>query len=92
MGGKCSKCGRKRRLSFDCKVPQNDGHARKMSSAKRIRYYWNHFRAGNLDLLCIYCNSSKATRDKEYLRKKKIEVDFVCRTSILMLCGQLMEN
>jgi len=71
MGGKCSKCGRKRRLSFDCKVPQNDGHAKKMSSAKRIRYYWMHFNAGNLDLLCIYCNSSKATADKEYLRKKQ---------------------
>lgn len=59
LGGKCAKCGRKRNLSFDVKIPVGDYHGRKKEWSWRISLYRREYDRDNLQLLCSGCNSSK---------------------------------
>ena len=59
LGGKCAACGTKENLTFDCIAPRGDHHHR-LSSAARVRFYWNEARRGNVQVLCFNCNVRKS--------------------------------
>ena len=59
LGGVCQVCATDRELTFDCIEPQGaDHHA--MDSSRRMSFYRGQARAGNVALLCHFCNSCKS--------------------------------
>jgi len=58
LGGRCVLCGCQENLTFDCIVPQGHAHHRSGTVA-RVLFYRLQMRAGNLQLLCLGCNSRK---------------------------------
>lgn len=74
MGRRCKwpGCRRVTGIQFDCIIPKNDGHGRKLSWDQRIRYYKRQRASGNLRLLCRKHNAQKgATTDKAYHKLKR---------------------
>lgn len=65
LGGKCHKCGSKRKLELDHIFPTNE-ELRKMDSSSRMSHYYKEFLANNLQLLCQTCNSSKKRNVVDY--------------------------
>lgn len=66
LGRVCKNCGRTKELEFDVVIPQDgakDHHA-KMSQTSRAAFYKRQHAAGNLQVLCTHCNSSKKDRDE----------------------------
>lgn len=59
LGGKCSCCGTRADLSFDVVDPVGNDHHRKMDYSMRLSFYFRQFRAFNLQLLCVTCNTRK---------------------------------
>ena len=64
LGGKCAKCRKTKKLTFDCKEPRGDYH-HKMEWSWRMSFYRAQHREGNLQLLCHNCNSQKSQQDKD---------------------------
>lgn len=58
LGGCCRECGCGDELTFDCIEPQGDWHHR-IGFTWRMSYYRQQHVAGNLQLLCVSCNSRK---------------------------------
>lgn len=58
---RCWGCGSKdyRKLEFDCVIPKDNKHHRKMEWSWRISFYRQQFKQENLGLLCSKCNSKK---------------------------------
>lgn len=67
LGRECSWCGQTEpdvKLSFDCIVPTRDGvagHHRRYEWSWRMSFYRGQLRSGNLQVLCLSCNSKKGT-------------------------------
>jgi hypothetical protein len=64
LGRECKACGAARQLTFDCVKP--DGakrHHGAMSWRQRMNFYWAEFERGNLQVLCLGCNSAKQDRE-----------------------------
>lgn len=61
LGEKCVHCGATDALTFDCIRPTGPRHHR-MSSARRISYYFDQARRGNLQVLCFECNVRKGAK------------------------------
>ena len=61
LGAKCAACGVVENLSFDVIVPQRQpsAHHANYSFAQRMIFYCRQLSAGNLQVLCDKCNSSK---------------------------------
>lgn len=59
LGGVCQVCGEANNLTFDCLVARGGAHHRFDTSA-RMSFYHREARAGNVALLCHFCNSCKA--------------------------------
>jgi hypothetical protein len=61
LGRKCAACGCSANLEFDVIVPQAEpkSHHGKYSFAQRQIFYCRMLSAGNLQVLCSRCNSSK---------------------------------
>jgi 5-methylcytosine-specific restriction endonuclease McrA len=63
LGGACIRCGAGEHLEFDCIVPRGDSHHR-LSAADRVSFYRaEHFKHGNLQLLCRICHLKKSRID-----------------------------
>ena len=62
LGKKCARCGKKRKLVFDCIEPMGYKHHRQERSA-RMSFYTKQFWKGNLQVLCKSCNDLKAQED-----------------------------
>jgi len=62
LGFVCAKCPQKRRLEFDCIIPQGHKHHR-IGFTWRMSFYRQQFAAGNLQLLCKSCHASKTYAD-----------------------------
>lgn len=58
LGGKCSICGRKRKLHID-HWNGRDWEPREVSSHMRIKRYFAEYEEGKLRLLCVTCNCSR---------------------------------
>ena len=61
MGGKCVWCGTVENLSFDCIMPQGSDHHRRHDWSTRMSFYKRQLEAGNLQILCVSCNSKKGS-------------------------------
>jgi len=59
LGGCCVMCQTREGLTFDCINPMGDAH-HGGSAPERISFYRNQMRCGNVQLLCVRCNSLKA--------------------------------
>lgn len=61
LGNKCAACGSVKNLEFDVIVPQAmpKSHHGNFSFAQRMIFYCRQLSAGNLQVLCSKCNSSK---------------------------------
>lgn len=59
LGGHCAACGERNNLTFDCLQATGSNH-HSWDSSQRMSFYNKQARAGNLGLLCGYCNSMKA--------------------------------
>lgn len=59
LGGKCVWCGAVENLSFDCILPQGPDHHRRMDWSGRMSFYRAQNDSGNLQILCVSCNSKK---------------------------------
>lgn len=66
LGGCCKVCGTRRKLEFDCIIPQGDKH-HKMEWSWRISFYRAQHRTGNLQLLCKKHHELKSVADKKKL-------------------------
>ena len=64
LGGRCQCCKSETNLTFDCIVPQGNGHHPK-SAPERICFYRKEMRKGNVQLLCAECNSMKGALPME---------------------------
>lgn len=62
LGAKCAHCGTTGGLTFDCIRPTGPAHHR-LSSVNRMTFYVQQFRAGNLQVLCVTCNSRKSNKE-----------------------------
>lgn len=60
-GEVCAECGDTSCLTFDCVVPMGSEH-HGLDTARRMTFYWRQHAAGNLQVLCQSCNSSKGGR------------------------------
>lgn len=75
LGGECVLCKQRGRVSrpggleFDVILPDQPGeiHHRK-EWTWRMSFYNMQFKRGNLQLLCSYHNSQKATKDAQWLQ------------------------
>ena len=67
LGGKCSRCPAVSALEFDCVVPQGPAHHRLDFPAK-IRWYWQEYSRGNLQLLCRACHQRKTVEENRKVR------------------------
>jgi hypothetical protein len=61
LGKRCVHCGATDGLTFDCIKPKGQFH-HKMSSARRISFYFLQARQGNLQVLCFDCNVVKSNK------------------------------
>lgn len=59
LGGMCVVCGSQTELTLDCIKPTGADHHR-MSADGRMTFYRRQARAGNVQLLCHWCNSAKS--------------------------------
>lgn len=65
LGRRCAWCQRTEpevKLTFDCIVPTRDGpngHHRRYDVSWRMSFYRAQVLAGNLQVLCLHCNSAK---------------------------------
>ena len=62
LGGVCRACGTGDRLQFDVVRPVGPEH-HSMNVYSRLAFYLAQARAGNLQLLCQQCHSSKTVED-----------------------------
>ncbi len=58
LGNRCAWCGEIEGLTFDCIVPTGHNHHRG-STDQRMCFYRKQHAAGNVQILCHSCNSSK---------------------------------
>ena len=65
LGKKCSCCGSREDLTFDCIRPCGDKH-HKLDTSARMSFYRRMFREFNLQLLCDDCNIKKDTASTDY--------------------------
>jgi 5-methylcytosine-specific restriction endonuclease McrA len=66
-GAVCAICGHWRTLTLDVIVPVDRGdHHRRKDPSARVSFYRAQDRAGNLQVLCLGCNSRKAASDKAH--------------------------
>lgn len=63
LGPVCRQCGSTENLSFDCIIPQGDRHHR-MDTSARMSFYNHQHRHGNVQILCLSCNSIKGCWEK----------------------------
>ena len=59
LGSRCAACQAESDLTFDC-IEACGGSHHRLSSPERITFYRAQMRAGNVQLLCKYCNSLKS--------------------------------
>lgn len=59
LGAKCVWCSAVDNLSFDCIIPQGSRHHRSMEWSARMSFYRGQLDKGNLQVLCVSCNSKK---------------------------------
>jgi 5-methylcytosine-specific restriction endonuclease McrA len=69
FGKKCAACGDTKNLEFDVIVPTKDAksHHSSMSWSGRMAFYCRQLVAGNLQVLCSRCNSSKSRGASRYV-------------------------
>lgn len=58
LGRICARCGAEHDLSFDCIVPMGHEHHR-IEWSCRLSFYRRMHEVGNLQVLCLSCNSIK---------------------------------
>ncbi len=61
LGARCAHCGTDKELTFDCIIPQGDGHHRKSMDSRVCFYRRQHFEWGNVQVLCASCNARKGS-------------------------------
>lgn len=66
LGPSCAYCGSVHGLTFDCISPKGDRHHR-MDTSARMSFYRGQERAGNLQVLCLTCNSRKGESERSEL-------------------------
>lgn len=66
-GNECAWCGETCGLQFDCIIPQGDAHHR-FSTDKRMTFYRRQDAAGNLQVLCGDCNTTKSVGERRSSR------------------------
>ena len=66
-GNECAWCGENCGLQFDCIIPQGDAHHR-FSTDKRMTFYRRQDAAGNLQVLCADCNTTKSVGERRRAR------------------------
>lgn len=64
LGAICQGCQAETDLEFDCITPMGHAH-HKFDSSRRLSFYHGQARAGNLQILCRFCNSIKAGHSQE---------------------------
>jgi uncharacterized cysteine cluster protein YcgN (CxxCxxCC family) len=62
LGGRCKRCGSRRKLEFDCIKPQGPRHHR-IEWSSRMSFYRQQHAANNLQLLCQSCHGIKSCRE-----------------------------
>ena len=65
LGRVCKKCGATEGLSFDIIIADLEpkSHHGKMSSNQRIVYYRRQHENGNVQVLCLSCNTTKSNTE-----------------------------
>lgn len=66
LGEVCAECGEVACLTFDCIEPKGSRHHR-LDTASRMCFYHAEHRRGNVQVLCLWCNSAKAGRRRREL-------------------------
>lgn len=67
LGWVCKMCDKeKRKMEFDCIIPQGDRHHR-MDTSARICFYRKQYQANNLQLLCRQCHIKKTKKEQNGL-------------------------
>lgn len=61
LGGRCAECGTDEALTFDCIMPQGDGHHRGSTDQRMTFYRRQHFEFSNVQVLCASCNARKGS-------------------------------
>ncbi len=63
LGRECQWCGTTEELSFDTIIPTREGHKsdhhRRYDHSWRMSFYRRQLAVGNLQVLCVRCNSAK---------------------------------